>query len=176
MHKPNRALMALIEFLGFLLLTGIDQWTKVLAVAALKGQPSYVLISGVLEFYYLENHGAAFSLLQNATVFFFIVAVAAMLVIAVLLHRMPGERRFLVLRVLLVCIAAGAMGNLIDRVTLGYVRDFIYFSLINFPVFNVADIYVTVCVILLMVLILFVYKDEDLAWMQTRKDETPDDK
>ena len=54
----------------------------------------------------------------------------------------------------------GAVGNLIDRVWHHYVVDFIYFSLINFPVFNVADIYVTCGVICLFILILFVYSDQ----------------
>lgn len=162
------------EITGFILLVLLDQWTKILSVVHLKGQSPFVLIDGVLEFYYLENHGAAFSLLQDATVFFFIVAIVAMAAIALILHRMPRTRAFLLPRIFLVCIAAGALGNLIDRMTLGYVRDFIYFSLINFPVFNVADIYVTVSVALLVVLMLFVYKEEDLAWMSNSPKVAPD--
>lgn len=158
-----------LEIAGFIALTILDQWTKVLAVAGLKGQASFVLIDGVLEFYYLENHGAAFSMLQDAKVFFLVVAIAAMAFIVWFLHRMPLTGRMLPLRILAVCVAAGAMGNLIDRMRLGYVRDFIYFSLINFPVFNVADIYVTVSVAVLIVLILFYYKDTDLAWVEGRK-------
>lgn len=169
MQRSHHILTALMELAGFLLLTGLDQWTKVLATAALKGQSPYILINGVLEFYYLENHGAAFSLLQDATGFFLVIAVIAILFIVWLLARMPMERRFLPLRISLVCIAAGALGNLIDRMTLGYVRDFIYFSLIDFPVFNVADIYVTVCVVILMILILFVYQEADLDWMHVRR-------
>lgn len=158
-----------LEIGGLVLLTLLDQWTKVLAVTALKGQPPFILIDGVLEFYYLENHGAAFSLLQDAMIFFLIVAVVAMAAIAWLLHRMPASHRLLPMRILLVAIAAGALGNLIDRMSLGYVRDFIYFSLIDFPVFNVADIYVTVSVAILMVLLLFVYKDTDLSWIEHRE-------
>ena len=62
-------------------------------------------------------------------------------------------------------IAAGAAGNLYDRITLKYVRDFIYFSLIDFPVFNVADIYVTCSVFVLAFLIFFYYKEEDLQFI-----------
>jgi signal peptidase II len=65
------------------------------------------------------------------------------------------------MRFLMVFIAAGAVGNMIDRVFLGYVRDFLYFSLIDFPIFNVADIYVTCATILLILLLLFYYKEED---------------
>jgi signal peptidase II len=58
-------------------------------------------------------------------------------------------------------VTAGSIGNMIDRIKLGYVVDFFDFELINFPVFNVADIYVTVSMILLIILICFVYKEED---------------
>ncbi|MDY3716667.1 MAG: signal peptidase II, partial [Blautia sp.] len=74
------------------------------------------------------------------------------------------------LRLLSYFITAGAIGNLIDRVRLGYVVDFIYFSLIDFPVFNVADIYVTGSMILLILLVLFFYKnEEDFAFLARSK-------
>ena len=63
-------------------------------------------------------------------------------------------------------LVSGAAGNFIDRVRFGYVRDFIYFKLINFPVFNVADCYVTVSVVLLIILILFVYKEDDFEFFK----------
>lgn len=66
------------------------------------------------------------------------------------------------IRVLFVFIFSGAVGNMIDRIRLGYVIDMFDFCLINFPVFNVADIYVTCSMILLLILILFKYKDNDL--------------
>ena len=63
-------------------------------------------------------------------------------------------------------ISAGAVGNMIDRVSQGYVVDFLYFKLINFPVFNVADIYVTVSVVCFAVLILFYYKEDDFSFLK----------
>ena len=71
------------------------------------------------------------------------------------------------LPLLLVCelIFSGAIGNFIDRVRQQYVVDFIYFSPIDFPVFNVADIYVTVGCALMVVLFLFYYKDEELGFL-----------
>ena len=69
----------------------------------------------------------------------------------------------------LAILCAGAVGNLIDRIMHRYVIDFIYFSVINFPIFNVADIYVTVSVILLIILVLFHYKDTDLQKIFGRK-------
>ena len=68
-------------------------------------------------------------------------------------------------------ITAGGIGNLIDRVRLNYVVDFIYFSLIDFPVFNVADIYVTVSMFLLLILVLFYYKDEDFQFLKWKREK-----
>ena len=64
---------------------------------------------------------------------------------------------------------SGAIGNFIDRVRFGYVRDFIYFKLINFPVFNVADCYVTISVAIFIVLILFVYKENEFDFLSFKK-------
>lgn len=165
----SRAGVVTVEVLGALLLVFLDQYTKVLAVQALKGKPPIELLPGVLELYYLENTGAAFSLFRNAQWFFILVAAAAIVAIVALLHRIPATRRFAPLHVLLVLIASGACGNLIDRLRFSYVRDFIYFSLIDFPVFNVADIYVTVSTILLVLLVVFRYKDKDFEEIRSRQ-------
>ncbi len=141
----------------------IDQLTKSMAVKALAGGP-IILWKGVLELRYLENTGAAFSLMENRQFVFYIVAIAAIAGIFYILVHMPRkERRFVPLQLVLTFISAGAAGNLIDRIQLHYVRDFIYFSLINFPVFNVADIYVTCGVALLIWLMLFYYKEDELS-------------
>ncbi len=154
-----------VELIIWIVLVAADQISKIAAVNALKDKPAIPLIKNVLEFYYVENRGAAFSMLQNATWLFYIIASAAIIAIAVFLIRMPDGRRFVPLRILLVLISAGAAGNLIDRVMFTYVRDFIYFSLINFPVFNVADMYVTCATFALVLLTFFYYKDEDFAAM-----------
>ncbi|MDO5591537.1 MAG: signal peptidase II, partial [Bacillota bacterium] len=131
------------------------------AVRALQGKPPIILVNGVLELLYVQNTGAAFSLLENAQWLFILIAVAAVLLISVFLIRLPKTKRYQPLHILLTFISAGAVGNLIDRIQLGYVRDFIYFSIIDFPVFNVADIYVTVSTALLVILVLFYYREED---------------
>jgi signal peptidase II len=139
------------------LLVLLDQATKLAAVSALKDGGPYVLIPGVFQLQYLENRGAAFGLLQNARIFFLAVTLIALAAVIYVLVRLPLKRKYIVLRFLMVLIAAGAVGNMIDRVFLGYVRDFLYFSLIDFPIFNVADIYVTCATILLILLLLFYY-------------------
>lgn len=146
------------------LLIALDQWTKWLAVRYLAGGSPAVLIPGVLELRYLENHGAAFSILQNRQTFFRILTVLILALFTWLyLFRIPSGRRFRPLNFDCILLMAGAAGNLIDRVRQGYVVDFIYFRLIDFPIFNVADCYVTVGAVLLVVLILFCYHDEELS-------------
>ncbi|MBQ6469742.1 MAG: signal peptidase II [Lachnospiraceae bacterium] len=137
-----------------------DQITKILAVRSLSSGP-YVLIPGVFEFRYLENHGMAFSLLQNQMAFFYIGTVVFFAAAVFFWFRLPSGKKMRPLRILIIFLLAGGIGNFIDRVRFQYVRDFLYFSLIDFPIFNVADMYVTVAAIVLVVLILFYYKDED---------------
>ena len=76
--------------------------------------------------------------------------------------KIPNVKRMLYLDFTFLFLSAGAIGNLIDRFTQQYVVDFLYFKLIDFPIFNVADIYVTCSAIALLILGLFYYKDEDI--------------
>lgn len=160
----------LAAVLGLLLLLIFDQWTKLLAISHLKGQADIELLPGVFSLHYLENHGAAFGILQDQQWIFLILG-AVFLVAAVMLYlRMPFTARMIPLRIITVFIAAGAVGNMIDRLFRHYVVDFLYFSLIDFPVFNVADIYITCCAVLLVLFVVFYYKDEELESIFSRKD------
>ena len=152
-----------------LVLIGIDQWTKVLAVKHLMGQESIVIWDGVFELHYLENRGAAFGILQGQKAVFLICTALVLAILAFYYNRMPVEKRYLPMRIVGILLGAGAVGNLIDRMMQSYVVDFLYFKLIDFPIFNVADCYVTVGAILLAILILFVYKDEELGFLSLKK-------
>ena len=90
-------------------------------------------------------------------------------IISYVLIKIPRQRHYYILEFLLVMVASGAIGNLIDRVRFGYVVDFFYFKLINFPIFNVADIYVSVSCVLLAFLLLFFYKEHDFAFLSFKK-------
>lgn len=148
--------------LAGILLIFIDQWTKLLAVSHLMGQEDYIILDGVFELHYLENRGAAFGILQNQKILFVILTVLILAaIIYVYLYRIPQGKRYVTLNVIAVLFFSGALGNFIDRLAKSYVVDFFYFTLIDFPVFNVADIYVTVAAGLFLVLGLFYYKDED---------------
>lgn len=88
--------------------------------------------------------------------------------IVYVLVKAPYQKLYTKLHITLVFIASGAVGNLIDRLRYDYVVDFLYFSLINFPIFNVADIYVTLASFYLVILLLFVYKESDLEFLTFR--------
>lgn len=157
---------------GFVCLTLLDQWTKRLAVKSLMGNSPYVIWEGVFELFYSENRGAAFGVLQGKQTFFFLIAMCVFGVILYVMVKLPSNRRFVPLELCMTAIAAGAAGNLIDRVSQGYVVDFLYFKLIDFPIFNVADCYVTVATAILMVLFLWYYKDEEFEMLLPgRKEE-----
>lgn len=145
-------------------LIGLDQYTKALAVAHLKNQQPFVIWDGVFELLYSENRGAAFGLLQGRQGFFFLIGIVVLAAAGYAMIRMPGwqEKRYHWLKICVIMITAGAVGNMIDRITQGYVVDFLYFKLINFPIFNVADIFVTTATALLFVVLCFYYKEEEL--------------
>jgi len=130
----------------------LDQLTKLWAVHALSGGTSIDIIKGVVSFTYTQNTGVAFGWLSGQSWIFFGITVPVMLVIIYVLIRYKSER---IVSISLALILAGAFGNFIDRVALQYVRDFIYFEMINFPVFNTADSLVTIGGIMLGVKILF---------------------
>ena len=130
---------------------------------------TYPVIPGILSFTYLENRGAGFGILQGARWFFIAVTIATLIAIAYYYIKLPKKKPFNVVRAGLVIIAAGAIGNGIDRLLNGFVVDFLHLRFINFPVFNIADIYVTVGAVLLAVLALFFVKEEDLKEMKSKK-------
>ena len=141
----------------------VDQLTKGLAVRYLKPLPEgIILIPGIFRLLYLENRGSAFGLLQGQFVFFTIFTIIILAAITYVYIRMRKDSRMFPLRIVLVMIASGAIGNFIDRLAHQYVVDFFYFELIDFPIFNVADIYVTLSAGILILLVLFYYKEEDL--------------
>ena len=150
-YSKRRILPAALITAAVLLV--LDQWTKAMAAEKLKGG-AFVLIPGVFELRYTENHGAAFSMLENQYVLLVVLTAAILAVIVYFEITLPCDRASAHLRIRAAVLAAGALGNLIDRVRFHYVRDFLYFRLIDFPIFNVADICVTVSAVLIVIRIL----------------------
>ena len=166
MRKEKKKLL-LINLVLIAAFIALDQITKYFAVVKLKDKPSFKLIEGVFELHYLENRGAAFGMLQGQKLFFVCITILILAAIVYVFIKLPCEKKYNKMNIALVLIASGAIGNFIDRIAHNYVIDFLYFSLINFPIFNVADIYVTLSAIYLAILLLFVYKDSDLEFLNS---------
>ena len=151
-----------LDIILIAVLVAADQYSKRIAIEYLMNKAPIPVIKDVVILEYLENRGAAFGMLQNQSLFFIAIGVIFVGIMAAALVRIPTYGKYHLLRFLLSLITAGAIGNMIDRITLKYVIDFIYVVYINFPVFNVADIYVTVGTVVLLITILFVWKEDDL--------------
>lgn len=150
-----------IAVLAAALLIVLDQWTKALAVSHLKQKPAFVLLDGVLELHYFENTGAAWGMLKNKQTLFYVLTLLFFVIVVYEIKRLYQNHRFIPLIYTLMLMFAGAAGNFIDRLCNKYVVDFIYVRLIDFPIFNLADCYITISVVLMMLLLFFYYTDEE---------------
>lgn len=156
------------------LLVFFDRITKIIATDKLKGKDPFVILNKVFELRYLENRGAAFGVFQNRQIVFIIVSIIFVCLVVYTLIKLPMEKKYYFFEIVLTVLTAGAIGNMIDRATQNFVVDFFYFILIDFPIFNVADIYVTLSCIAFGITILFIFKEDDLNFLslKKKKDET----
>ena len=162
----------IIPIIAVVLLIAVDQITKIIARNTLSDGP-VALIEDVFEFSLVYNTGVAWGMFDNMTLVINIIAHLIMIFVAIIYFKMPAEnKRLRPLKILLILIFAGAAGNCIDRSLMSAVTDFLYFKLINFPVFNVADCYVTVSGILVAVLLIFYYKEEDFKFLKKEKGQS----
>ena len=139
-------------------LIGIDQLTKWWAVTTLTDNP-IVLIPEVFELHLTYNTGAAFSMLEGET--WLLTLLPALVSVAVLVVLFWGKwRQYKLINVGGLLLAAGGIGNLIDRVVAGQVTDFLYFKLIDFPIFNFADCCVVIGAALVLIFLLFYYEEK----------------
>lgn len=176
----NKNKIFLFEMIAVVILVAIDFVTKQLAVKFLSNG-SFDIIPGVFSFTLLEggNSGAAFGMLQGGFWIFVVITIAVVALVIFMLRKLVYEKRYRFFHYALVLLLAGALGNFGDRVLTmikyghSYVIDFLYFELINFPIFNVADCYVTVAACAMIFLGIFYYKDDDFDKMLGKvKDET----
>jgi signal peptidase II len=144
----------------------LDQVTKYMAMTRLKDRAAYVLIDNVLEFYYLVNTGSSWGMLAGQKILILFISVIIIALCLFMIAKSPDDVKYIPFNISLSMIIAGGIGNGIDRIRFSYVIDFIYFKAINFPVFNVADIFVTCGAALFILLILFKYKEKDLYFMK----------
>ena len=143
-----------LYLLTIVVLVTADQFSKFLIVKNFVENEKIVLIKNFFNITYIKNYGAGFSILQNQTIFLVVVTIAAIGFVTYLLIKSKNNEAFN--RVCYLLIIGGAIGNLIDRLTLGYVIDFLDFYIFeyDFPVFNIADSFLTIGCILLIISIL----------------------
>ncbi len=167
----KKILVYIWDFILFAVLVAVDQITKYLALTYLKDSEPVDIIKDVLQLTYLRNDGAAWGIFSGKQWFFIGITVILLIGLLYVLYRIPRNKKYRFFRIIIVTLTAGAVGNFIDRVANGYVHDFIYFKLIDFPVFNFADICVSLSMIALIFVILFGFKDDDFSFLKRRKPE-----
>ena len=136
------------------IVVGLDQWTKYLVVENIPLHTQIPVIDGLFHLTYARNTGAAFSMLEGGRWLFIVLfIVLTVMIFWEFKHRSMPFSTFE--RWCIVAIYAGGLGNMIDRVRLGYVVDMIEVEFIKFPVFNVADSFITCgCIALIASLVL----------------------
>ena len=162
----------MIEIIVFILILAADLATKAICASWLPTLPksTYTLIEGVFSLKYVKNRGAAFGLMEGKQGFF---SVATVLMCALLAFFIIKERKQMpkLMKMSLVLILSGAIGNFVDRIAFGFVRDMFYFELIDFAVFNVADAAITIGAIILALDILFFKGGKYLSDKEKNKPE-----
>jgi signal peptidase II len=169
MKKLSHVLVPLLFLAG---MVGLDQWTKYLTIQHLSDGHEVKFIGDAVVFSYMQNRGMAWGFFQNAQFVLCLLTVLAIAVIIFLYVRTPFEKEYRPIRIAEVMLVGGALGNLIDRIFRfdpaeggtyfhGYVVDMIYVKAINFPVFNVADIFVSLAFLSFLFLLVFVYNEDE---------------
>ena len=173
MKKKTLLYLKMIAFVVILVI--LDQISKFVATANLMGKSKYIVIKGLLSFNYLEggNKGAAWGIFSGKILMFVIITIIAIVIISIFIRNiteiMCNEGKsatLMVLQYTFGMLMAGAVGNLIDRVVNGSVVDFICFEFIDFPIFNVADCYITVSTVILLIALFFCYQDDDFSFLK----------
>lgn len=153
----------------------IDQAVKFWVQNTLFGTDIVKFIPGVVSLVNVHNDGAAFGILSGSNARIYFVAVCAVFVILVVLALATNFVSGRLARWSLVMVAAGGVGNMIDRVIYGYVQDMFKVELFNFAIFNVADIFITVFAILFAVAMILEKPDEDFDDELYEDDEEEED-
>ena len=156
----------------FVLMIAFDQYTKYLARTELAAREVIPVLPGILSLHYHENDGAVWGILSGKVPFLIVFTLIILGGMVWFYSRIPHTMRYEPLRLIIVCMTAGAVGNLIDRIVYGKVTDFLCIELFRFPIFNVADCYITISAALLILLAIFYYKEEDFYFLSRRRRKT----
>ena len=152
MRKPNKLIYFVITFLFF---SSVNFYFSNLISA--KVASGWHFSNNLLNVVYIQNTGAAFSILQNSTGFLIVVSIVALLIMLYFVIK-NMENIFMRDLFFLSILTSGILGNLYERVLFGFVRDFFELTFVNFPIFNISDVYINVGVLGIMVLILLTKK------------------
>lgn len=152
MKKPNKLLSFTLIFLFF---ACIDFYFSNLIAHKLLG--GWKFSNSLINLVYEENTGAAFSIMQNSTVFLIIISIIALLVLFYYVIKNSKTIHFAE-SLFLALLGAGIVGNLWERLFLGHVRDFFDLAFVNFPIFNISDAFINIGVAGIIVLILLTKK------------------
>ena len=172
MNTKKKIKIYIIPILCIGLLVALDQITKFIVRTSFALYESHPLIKNVFHLTYIQNTGIAWGMFKNGRTIFLILTILVLLICACFYAKIPESKRFTPIRVCLVVLVSGAIGNMIDRISLHYVVDFFDFRLIHFPVFNVADIYVVVSMIVLILLCAFYYHDHEIDALFSKSGHT----
>ncbi|ANZ99918.1 signal peptidase II [Carnobacterium divergens] len=139
----------------------VDQVTKYLVVQNIELYQVKAFLPGVLSWMYIQNTGAAWSILEGQMWFFYVITTVVIIGVIYIMQKYAKESRLFSMGLAL--ILAGALGNFIDRIRLGYVVDMVRVELFDFPIFNVADMSLSIGVALIIVYVLLDEKNKKLA-------------
>lgn len=142
--------ISMLETLIIILITVFDQLSKYFVDVNLKNSASIQVIPGILSFRYHENKGAAWGMLADQRWVFMVISSIAIFAIIAYLIWSRKKKDSMIFRISLCFFAGGGIGNMVDRIALGYVIDFLRFDFIDFPIFNVADSFITVGAVLMI--------------------------
>ncbi len=158
------------DFVCLILLNILDRLAKFAAQYFCMNE-NYVLIKDVLEITYIKNAGGALGILNNQRFFFVFISVLFICLIAFFLLVMPIDTKFNPLHIWLSFILAGTIGNVADRIIYGSVIDMIFISKINFPVFNLSDVFITIGTLLTILTVLFKLKEKDFEFLNFKQNK-----
>ena len=140
-------------FAGIFIIALLDQAAKFFAAGLLQSVDTVPILSGIFQLTYVENSGAGFGVFSDYTWLLTVLTlIIIVLAVSYVVFKRPNNT---ILLTALTFMIGGAVGNLIDRIRLGYVIDFFDFTLINFPVFNIADCFITIGAVVFAVYIIF---------------------
>lgn len=172
--SENKPAIRAFHALLCVVLVVLDQLTKYFARLNLSDGNDFIIIKGVFRLTFLKNTGAVWGIFSghvNSAVVLTVVSIIILVFVLLMYFKTGYTKKYRLIRIIMVLIVAGAIGNLIDRIAFGYVTDFLYFELINFPVFNVADCYITLSCVAAVILMLTKYRDDEMEFLSFKKKE-----